>query len=75
MSDTLTSAVDAAVGPSLLPVSAVEERLHVSRSKAYELILAGAIESVRLGPRSIRVVSTALDNYIAGLPSGMAPRS
>lgn len=53
----------------LLTVEEVAERLRIGRTKAYELVKDGEIESVRIG-RLRRVPKAAVDEYAAELLSG-----
>lgn len=48
----------------LLRPSEVADSLGIGRSKAYELIAAGVIPSIRLGKSSVRVPSAALRAWI-----------
>jgi excisionase family DNA binding protein len=50
----------------LLKVPEAAKRLSLSRSKVYELIAAGAIDSVTIG-RSRRISSAAIEKSIRGL--------
>jgi excisionase family DNA binding protein len=52
-----------ASAPALLRVAEAAQLLNVSRAKAYELIAAGAIPSVRVGA-SVRVPRAALLEWI-----------
>lgn len=59
----------------MLRPAEVAEAIGVSRSKAYELIAAGAIPSVRLDGGSVRVPVVALTAWIeAELAKGAAAR-
>lgn len=49
----------------LLRVEQARERLQVSRTKLYELVHSGQLQSVMLGPRSRRIVEASLDDLIA----------
>jgi excisionase family DNA binding protein len=54
--------------PSLaevLKVKDVAAALQVGRNKAYELVKSGAIRSVRIGGRGIRVPREALEEFKA----------
>ncbi len=53
----------------LLRPEEAAEALGVSRSRFYELLSAGLIDSVNIG-RSRRVTPEALDAYVASLPKG-----
>ena len=56
----------------MLRVADVAEVLKVSRDKAYELVNSGAIPSVRLGEKLIRVPAFGLRQWIsrqAGTPA------
>ena len=50
----------------LLRVVEVAELLSIARSKAYAMVQAGELPSVRLG-KSIRVPAKALNDYVARL--------
>ena len=50
----------------LLTVSEVATRLRLGRSKTYELVMSGAIASVKIG-RARRVPEATLSFYMAGL--------
>jgi excisionase family DNA binding protein len=50
----------------LLTVPQVAELLSLSRSKVYELLASGALESVTIG-RARRVPHAALETFVAGL--------
>jgi excisionase family DNA binding protein len=50
----------------LLKVAEAAKRLSLSRSKVYELIAAGAIDSVTIG-RSRRISRAAIEKFIRGL--------
>lgn len=52
----------------LLPVGEAAEALGIGRTKVYELISVGELESVHIG-RSCRVPVTALQDYIERLRS------
>jgi len=52
--------------PLLYRVKEVAALLSISRSRAYELVASGEIESVRIGS-SLRVPREALDFFVAGL--------
>jgi excisionase family DNA binding protein len=49
----------------LLRPSEAAELLGLGRSKTYELIASGAIPSVRLGPRCVRVPAELLEKWLA----------
>jgi excisionase family DNA binding protein len=51
----------------LMRVAEVAEVLGLSRKRCYELVAAGAIPSVRVSQRSIRVPRVSLDAYLAAL--------
>ncbi|MCH7825410.1 MAG: helix-turn-helix domain-containing protein [Acidobacteria bacterium] len=51
--------------PQLLRVSAVAERLAVSKSAAYRLVLSRELPVVKVGERSCRVTEEDLADYIA----------
>lgn len=48
----------------LYTVPEVGRILKVSRSLAYELVKRGAIRSVRIGPRTVRVRREDLDEFL-----------
>jgi excisionase family DNA binding protein len=52
-------------------------RLGVRNTKFYELVNAGKLKLVRLGPRSVGVLEEELDRFIGELPGarGAAPTS
>jgi excisionase family DNA binding protein len=50
----------------LLTVEETAERLSIGRTRAYELVLCGALESVKIG-RSRRVPVGALESFVARL--------
>ena len=52
----------------LLPVPEAARRLNLGRSKFYELIAAGEIETVRIG-RAVRVPVDALQDFVERLRS------
>ena len=52
--------------PKLLTVDEVATQLRVGRSKAWTLVLSGAIPSVKIG-QSRRVSAEAVDQYIEHL--------
>ena len=52
----------------LLTIPEVAETLGLGRSKTYELVAAGKIESVSIG-RSRRVPREAVERFVAGLRS------
>jgi excisionase family DNA binding protein len=54
----------------LLKPEEVAECLNIGRSKVYELMRAGALESVQIGTCR-RVPRTALDEYINQLRAGL----
>lgn len=51
--------------------------LDVSAKRIYQLVAQGALEAVRLGPRSLRVTRESLERYAAAaepvLPDGAEP--
>ena len=53
-----------APGQVLLTVEEGAARLALSRSKVYQLLAAGELGSVRLGPRILRIPVAALDAWI-----------
>jgi excisionase family DNA binding protein len=50
----------------MLKVKDLAVALQVGRNKAYELVNSGAIRSVRIGDRGIRVSREALEEFKAG---------
>lgn len=52
------------VGERLLRPSDVQARLGLGRTKVYEMMAAGVLPSVELGPRCHRVPENALDDWI-----------
>ena len=65
-------------GKLLLKIPEAGARIGVGRSKAYELVANGELQSVRISERSIRVPVSALEAYVrrledeAGIESGDA---
>jgi excisionase family DNA binding protein len=55
----------------LLKPEEVAECLNIGRSKVYELIRAGALESVQIGTCR-RVTRAAVEGYVASLGTQMA---
>jgi excisionase family DNA binding protein len=53
----------------LLKVDEARARLRISRERLYQLIQAGDLASVKLGPKSRRIRESDLDSYIASLPN------
>jgi excisionase family DNA binding protein len=53
----------------LLSPERVSERLDMGRTKVYELIATGELESVRIG-RSRRVPAEAVESFVARLRAG-----
>ena len=51
--------------PLFLKVPEVAERLRIGRNRAYEMVAAGEIPSVRIGPKLIRVPREAFERYLA----------
>lgn len=51
----------------LLRIPEAGRRLGLGRSKAYELVASGEIQSVRISERSIRVPVSALQAYVRRL--------
>ena len=51
-------------GARLLRPSEVQARLGLGRTKVYEMMAAGVLPSVELGPRCHRVPENALDDWI-----------
>ena len=59
--------------PAVYRPTQVAARLEISRAKAYRLIRSGAIPSVRVGARGLRVRVADFDAYLEALtapPSG-----
>jgi excisionase family DNA binding protein len=55
----------------LLRLEGVAECLNIGRSKVYELMRAGALESVQIGT-CCRVTRAAVERYVASLCTEMA---
>ncbi len=55
-----------ALRPLLLPVTETARLLATSRSKIYEMIAAGQLESVKLGRRRL-IPREAVEEYVASL--------
>ena len=51
----------------LLRIPEAGRRLGLGRSKAYELVASGEIQSVRISERSIRIPVSALETYVQRL--------
>ena len=51
--------------PQLLTIEAVYQRLECSRSLAYGLCASGALPSIRITPRAVRVAEDDLAEFIA----------
>jgi excisionase family DNA binding protein len=51
----------------LLPVARVAAHLGVSRKRVYQLIEAGRLESLRLGPRGLRVPRASVEQYLKSM--------
>lgn len=51
--------------PLFLKVPEVAERLRIGRNRAYEMVAAGEIPSVRIGPKLIRIPREAFERYLA----------
>ena len=49
----------------LFPVARVAAALGCSRKRVYQLIEMGRLESLRLGPRGLRVPRRSLEDYVA----------
>ena len=58
----------------LLRVEEVAHTLGIGRSKTYELIANGSIESVTIG-KNRRVTQEALNKFVEGLVAGRDPES
>ena len=56
----------------LLTIEAAAARLAIGRTRVYELVASGRLPSVKLG-RSRRVRVLDLEEFVAGLPAGVAP--
>ncbi len=65
---------EAAVERVLLRVEEVAKVTGISRSKIYEMIAAGELPSVRLGPRSTRIPKAGLTAWILAKTRGGAIR-
>lgn len=60
----------AALAP-LLSAAQVAEYLHISKSRVYELLYAGAFGPVmRLGPRRIRIRPQAVERFLQSAEAG-----
>jgi excisionase family DNA binding protein len=59
--------------PLLLKPEEVAECLNIGRSKVYELMRAGDLESVQIGTCR-RVTRAAVERYVASLRTEMASR-
>ncbi len=57
------------MGKFLLTVEEAAERLSIGRTKAYELVASGELESVTIG-RCRRVPAEALEPFVAKLRQG-----
>jgi excisionase family DNA binding protein len=60
-----SSAPHGEIPPLVFDVRDVAERLHISRSFAYELIASGRLPSIRLG-RRVLVPAAKLDEFVLG---------
>lgn len=50
--------------PELMTVHRVAKLLDVSKKRVYQLIGAGRIESLKLGPRTTRVTRASVEAYL-----------
>ena len=50
--------------PLFLKVPEVAERLRIGRNRVYEMVTAGEIPSVRIGPKLIRIPREAFERYL-----------
>lgn len=64
-----------AVADQLLSIPDVAAALHISPAHVELLIRRGQLAAVRLGHRTVRVKTSALAKYIAGLPPAPFPRT
>lgn len=53
----------------LKPMEAAEA-LGIGRSHMYEMLASGELPSIRLGPRSIRIPTHALNEWVENQPNG-----
>ena len=61
----MTKAIQRDIGSvSLLTIPQVSERIGCGRTTVFELIKNGELQAVRFGPRTTRVPSDAVDDYI-----------
>ena len=58
------------VGAQLETFAETQERLKIGRTKVFELIRQGDIETVKFGARSTRIVADSVDRLIARERSG-----
>jgi len=50
--------------PELMTVHRVAKLLDVSKKRIYQLICAGRVESLKLGPRTTRVTRSSVEAYL-----------
>ena len=51
----------------LLTIAEVSRALHIGRRQTWEIVWRGELPVVRLGPRTIRVARSILEDYVVGL--------
>ena len=51
----------------LLTIAEVSRALHIGRRQTWEMVWRGELPVVRLGPRTIRVARSILEDYVVGL--------
>ena len=56
----------------LLRPKEAQARLGIKHTRFYELINSGKLKLVRLGPRSVGVLESELDAFLANLPNARA---
>lgn len=60
---------EASLTPRLITVKDAAKLLGVSPYKAYQLVKSGQLEARYIGTRNLRVTVSAVDAYIASLPT------
>jgi excisionase family DNA binding protein len=61
----MTGEYTAPAPPLLLRPAEAARRLGISRTKVYDLMKAGRLRKVDLGPRCTRIPASALDDLVA----------
>jgi excisionase family DNA binding protein len=56
----------------LLRPKEAQARLGIRHTRFYELVNSGKLKLVRLGPRSVGVLESELDAFLANLPDARA---